>query len=207
MLAFGAAAIVAAAVILYLATQAGDAPASSAKPGPMVAESEPRPEDPSGNATPPKRERQASKQANGETMPAPREYVTEDGRRVRDHRRNPTPEEGSAPAPDPPARTLSTSTTQTVVVPFKEAIRECTKSLPPRAPGAKRSRLQGELLVEIKEQQLTVTDAKLGIPGMEGEAVTAAIACLKEKSAAIATSATGEADFQSTSIRIDVALP
>lgn len=210
MLAFAAAAVIAAAVILYLAINAedGDAAASTSGDREELAARDPatatgdrtaRPALPTGD------EAGSGSAAGGKPY---REYVTADGRRVRDHRRHPPVDAGagSARAPRPPGRTLDNSVTRSVGLAFKPVMKGCLKGLPSTAAGGKRARLQGELFVSIKDHQLKVDGAKLGIPQLEGDAVTEAIQCMQEKSAGITTAAPDEADLDRLAIRIDIAL-
>jgi hypothetical protein len=204
MLAFGAAALIALGVILYLAVNTDNTPASASAEPDRHTEPTASNDPTSTRATPPAEAKIAER-----TGPV-REWVRDDGRRVRDHRTAgsaapPTPE---PPPPRPDGRTIKPAVTADVGNRLEAVIKDCVVGLPrhDKTSGKPRPRLQGNVFVTIKDKQLSVTEADLSISELAGDAAAAAKTCMQQKSVGISTVAEDEADVERYAIRINYQL-
>lgn len=202
MLAFGAVAVVAAAVILYFAVIADRDPIWTSASG----------EDPVVGSD--RKTSRTGTRPTGDAVgsDAPREYYV-DGRRVRDHRSgNPPPVtelHHDRPRDDRPrvstngGREISRAITADLNTKLQVVLAECMKDIPKAARGAK-ARLDGTVFAEIKGQQLRVVEATMKVDDVEGSA--AAVTCMQEKSVGISAPATNEADVARYAITVSYGL-
>jgi hypothetical protein len=135
----------------------------------------------------------------------PREYAVGDVR-VRDHRAG-----DHAPMDIPPnihpadARRIPPTLTQSISRKVKEQVEACVKDLPVDAKGEK-PRMEGQILIAIKDKQLTVTSATAQLRNVSGPLVDATKACIEQQAVGLTTAAVDEADLESYSINLSYAL-
>jgi len=202
-LALGAAAVVAALIGLYLALSVGtsdDPAADRAAPGPAhpptiqkIAEAQAAPGKP--RITPAPRSGSATEYLQGET-------------RVRDHRAG---EHGAFELnPAPPRRLerrdtapqLSTDLAQRI----RPLLRDCTASVPPEVRGDK-PRVEGEVIVAIKDHQATITSAALALRDVPETAQVEARQCLARSAVGLVASAGDAADVDGYPITLSLSVP
>jgi hypothetical protein len=135
----------------------------------------------------------------------PREYYV-DGKRVRDHRRNPTSRvEATKPTEQIPGvpRRISPKITQAFSTQLQAAMKECAQALPAEARGAK-PRMEGSIVLAIKDQQARSTEAKLELRDVTGASVDGVRACIEQKAVGMQTIATDETDLERYSITLSL---
>lgn len=199
-LALGAAIVLAAAIGLYVMLRAdGDAPPPDhATPGQRIATDDP------GKTriptTPPAR------------LPKPPDPTdqTIGERRIRDHRApehtEPEPEVPAPTRPAPEGRRIDAHVTSTLAQKLRPSLEECAANLPPDSHGAK-SRVEGEIVIAIKDHQATVTSASFQLRDF-AEAVQPAIKqCLVQHTVGFAAPAGDEADLEGYPIALSLRWP
>ncbi len=127
------------------------------------------------------------------------------GRRVRDHRTNAPPLDLPPAIHPPQGRLIDPLVTRAITEQVKSTMRECAKALAPEARGAK-PRLDGLVVVAIKDKQVSVTSANVQLRDVTGDTVAAVKQCIEHKSVGLAASAGAEADLPSYDITISYAL-
>lgn len=128
------------------------------------------------------------------------------GVKIRDHRK------GDHPPPDLPpnlhpleGRHLPPTLTSAISNKLQVVLRECAADVPVEARGAK-PRLEGTILVSIKDHSLRVTQTTAQLRDVVGASVEPTKHCFEEKSVGLTTPAPDEADLDSYSITITYAL-
>lgn len=209
-LAIGAVIVLAGGIVLWMAIR--DDGAASAKPSSTTSSSR------ASGGTPPSTTRDGTSgvrvpEESGTTVrdvpsePEAREYYV-DGKRVRDHRRNPKDRVQSIePVGQPPGvvRKISSTITHAFSTQIQAAMKECAAQLPSDARGAK-PRVEGQVFLAIKDKQARITEATLQLRDVTGAAVDAAKTCIEQKSVGLTTSATDEADVERYSITLSLSL-
>ena len=133
--------------------------------------------------------------------------VTEiDGKIVRDHRANPSPVQKIPPTIHRPGGPqIKSTTTHDITQQMVKVLNECAKAVPKSARGAK-PRAEGQIVVAIKDKQVSITKALVQLRDVEGDVVEPTKRCIEEKSVGLTTSAKDEADVESYEISISFAL-
>jgi hypothetical protein len=136
----------------------------------------------------------------------PRDYVVGDIR-VRDHR-----EGDNKPLDIPPnvhpaeGPTIPSSLTHEVAQKVKAVMLDCTKSLPADARGDK-PRVEGQILINIKDHKVTITKSTMQLRNVTGESVEPTKQCIEAKSIGITNPAPEQTDIESYSINVSFAIP
>jgi hypothetical protein len=139
----------------------------------------------------------------------PLEYTLPDGRRVRDFRapkdRKPLEIPPSVHAPG--GRKIDPSLTGLYTDEIIKAMHECGKAVPKEVLGAK-PRLEGQIVITIKQAQGSVTNAVFKITDISSESLAeTARQCVEQRALSVKVPATGEADLDSYSINLSFAFP
>jgi hypothetical protein len=85
-------------------------------------------------------------------------------------------------------------------------VRECAASVPPEARGVK-PRVEGQVVIAIKNQQVQVSNATVDLTDVVGAPVEATKQCIQQKTLGITAPAGDEADLENYPIRISFSLP
>lgn len=135
---------------------------------------------------------------------APTEYVVGDTR-VRDHRGgNHAPMDVPPSIHPPDGRKIQSSTSFEVGQKVKAAVEACAASIPVEARGTK-PRVEGQVVISIKDRQVTVRETTMQLRDVVGAAAPATKACIEEKTRAI-THVADEADTESYDLTMSFAL-
>jgi hypothetical protein len=203
LLVFGAIAVAAAFIILFLAINAGEGDATAGGTTDTTTASASDQVAPSLDGTKPRPRR-----ANDATSdrPPPKEYIV-DGQRIRDHRKGDhPPPEPRQPAVDPNnGRKLAIPVTKAIGGKFQDVFRECSKLIPKEARGGK-PKLVGSLFVAIKDQQVTITGTDVKLNDVTGDTVAAAKHCIEQKAVGVSTAAANEADTDRFTIALNLSI-
>jgi hypothetical protein len=206
LLVIGGVAVVALAVILWLALKKGDdasahmtnEPTTSAPP---VAQH--TPSAPTVTASTPGEHPALPQPAPGEN---PRDYVVGDIR-VRDHREGDNKPLDIPPNPHPAdGPKIPSLLTHEIAQKVKAVMAECTKDLPADARGDK-PRLEGQILITIKDHNVTVTKSTMQLRNVTGESVEPTKQCIESKSVGITNAAPEQSDLDNYSINVSFAIP
>lgn len=210
LLAVGAVVIIGATMALFIVLGGGSSePARGADaPREPVATTAQRPDRPSSTerpGLPTVTGVERSTEARPDVPPV--EYEI-NGVRVRDHRR---PEDRKPmdlpPNIHPPTgRRVQPTLTAALGGQIQRLARECGATVPRDALGAK-PRLEGQVVIAIKDQQATVTSAVFQLRDVTGVSAGDAKACIEQKSLGISSPAPDEADLDSYSINLSYAFP
>lgn len=148
--------------------------------------------------------------SNVEAHPVPpagsaNEYMIGDVR-VRDHRSG-----SNAPLDIPPnihrpnTRQIPSSLTNAIAQKVRAVLADCTKDLPKDARGA-HPRLEGQVVVAIKDHKLTVTGATMQLRDVSGDALEPTRQCIEQHSVGLQTAATDQDDLDNYSIGVTFAV-
>jgi hypothetical protein len=203
MLVFGALAVLAAAVILYLAMHTPTN--SAAEPDKPVIAKVRELGSATGSATTASRIEGKEPVAVGED--GVKEYVV-DGVRVRDHRKGERTTAVPLPrvAKRPDGRQLAPAVVQTLNKSLQAVLAECVAQIPKdqRGNGA---RLEGVIQVDVKNHKLGVTEATMQLSKISAPEVAGAVKqCMEQKSAGISADAPDEADVERYALTVSFAL-
>jgi hypothetical protein len=80
-------------------------------------------------------------------------------------------------------------------------MRECGRSVPAPSLGTK-PRLEGQIVIAVKDQQAKVTSATMQLRDITGEAVDPTRQCIEQRSLGLTAAAPGEVDLESYSINL-----
>ena len=127
------------------------------------------------------------------------------GVRIRDHRRDRTapveiPLQPAHMRRIPPALTADISDR---IFPF---VRECAAAVP-AAARIEKPRVEGDVVIAIKDHQVQIRSAKIDLVGVADTAVEATARCIEEKALRVTTPAADEADLEEYPIRLSYGLP
>jgi hypothetical protein len=137
----------------------------------------------------------------------PLEYTLPDGRKVRDFRspENRTPLDVPPSTKPPGGRRIKPELTGLFTEQITALMRECSKAVPREARGTK-PRLEGQILIAIKEGQGSVTSAVFKLTNMTSPAAAdTAKQCVEQKALTVKVPADGEPDLDSYSINLSFA--
>lgn len=127
--------------------------------------------------------------------------------RVRDHRTGEhTPIELSPPPHRRNGREISSHITSDLAQRLRPLVRQCTASVPAEARGAK-PRVEGEILIAIKDHQATVTAATLQLLDVAEAAQGEVKRCLTQSAVGLVAPADDESDLESYPITLSLRLP
>jgi len=183
-----------------------DTPATATTPPPVsptVADRTPPPVSPHGGTT--------TTVGPAPEAPIPdkenvKEY-TVGGTKVRDHRSG---EHKPLDVPPnvhvPGGLQIKPATTQIVSTRLQSVMKDCVASLPREARGDK-PRLEGQVVVTIKDKKLTVTQSTMQLRNIADDAAPGLKQCIEQKSVGLSDTASGEADVENYSINISFAIP
>ena len=128
-----------------------------------------------------------------------------DGKIIRDHRKNPTPSVLPPTIHRPGSRQIASTVTHDITQKVVKVLNECATAVPKAARGPK-PRADGQIVVSIKDKQVSITRATVKLRDGEGEIVEPTQRCIEEKSVGLTTTAKDEADVESYEISISFAL-
>jgi hypothetical protein len=192
------AALVGIAVWLFVAKD--EAPASS--------DSAPPPTASSGGAAPDDRPRPSlpnEQPAIAEPGGSASEY-TVGGMQVRDHRGGDQPKIDVPLNVHPPgSHELASSVVNDVAQQVRRVLADCASSLPREARGDK-PKMQGQLVVAVKGEQLTVTGATVQLRDVFGAGLEPTRQCIEQRSIGLHAAAAGEPDLDGYSIAVSFVL-
>lgn len=194
-LALAAAIVVAAVIGLYVMLRT-DEPA----PTPVL----PEPPDQTIPATEPGKARnRVAPVLRPDGSAAPARRVGELG--VRDHR---APEHVAAdPPPDPPAgHKINVQVTSGLAQVLRPALQECAANLAPGVAGDT-SRIEGQVVIAIKNHQATVTSASFQLHDFAEAAQDGIKQCLVQRAVGVSSSAGDEPDIDSYPITVSLRWP
>ncbi|MEJ7598185.1 MAG: hypothetical protein WKG01_09775 [Kofleriaceae bacterium] len=200
-LAFGGAAVLVAAIAIYVQLRAQpDAPAPVAD-DPVAAPIERL------KRLPPAGSIADGSHPKGTTTPSASDpIVTEvDGKVIRDHRTGAAPNQ-PVPTPRRPkqpeiASTITHEISQKVVA----VLNECSRSVPKAARGPK-PRAEGQLIVTVKDQQVQVTKTTVQLRDVTDDLVEPTRKCIEERTLGLTAPAKDERDVENYEISISFAL-
>jgi hypothetical protein len=209
-LALGAAVVLAAVLGLYVALSKDQDTAAKRdpdgdKPGVTVTRTAPneihRPEMPAGSVSPASGTVSESSGGSGTS-----EY-TIGGVRVRDHRSGEHAPLDIPPAIHPPGgRKIPSQLTSDIAQRLRGVVTECASSVPLDARGAA-PRLEGEILIAIKDHQATITSATYQARDVTGQVQASIKQCMEQKSVGVATPSGDEPDVEGYAITLSLRLP
>jgi hypothetical protein len=129
------------------------------------------------------------------------------GVHVRDHRSGDHAPLDLPPAIHPPeGRKISSRLTSDIAQKLRAVTTECAASVPSEARGAT-PRLDGEILIAIKNQQATVTSAVFQVRDVAGGSTGPVKECMEQKTVGVATPSGDEPDVQGYAITLSLRLP
>ena len=137
----------------------------------------------------------------------PKDYVVGDIR-VRDHR-----DGDNKPLDIPPnvhpaeAPTIPSTLTHEISQQVKNVVLECAKSIPKEARTAERPRVEGQIIIAIKDHKLTITKSTMQLRNVSGESVEPTKQCIESKSIGLTNPAADQGDMDSYSINVSYAVP
>lgn len=129
------------------------------------------------------------------------------GVRVRDHRRDRS-KPIVLPSRPPPAhsRKIPPELTREISNRILPIVRECASQVPPEARG-ERPRVEGQVVIAIKSQQVQLSEATIEITGVVGAPLETAKQCIRDKALVVTVPAGEEADLADYPIRLSYTLP
>ncbi|HEX7841273.1 MAG TPA: hypothetical protein VF469_27535 [Kofleriaceae bacterium] len=131
---------------------------------------------------------------------------------VRDHRApEPTPIEEPPPRQPrrprrPDGREIPSQLTSTLGLGIRPLLHPCTAGIPAEAQGPK-ARIEGEILISIKDHQAQITSATLSLRDVAEDARAAAEQCLARAPLGFVAPAGDESDIDDYSIALSLTLP
>lgn len=144
----------------------------------------------------------------GDVRPAPLEYTLPDGRRVRDFR-DPNNRKPLAIPPSihpPGGRKIPPELTSVYTDEIIKHMRTCAKAVPSGVRGPK-PRVEGQIVIAIAQEQGRVTGAVFRVTDLTDAAVAdAAKQCVEQAALTVRVPAAGQADLDSYSINLSLAL-
>lgn len=128
------------------------------------------------------------------------------GVQVRDHRGGGSPHMDIPPNIHPPeAHEISSAIVQNVAQQVRGVMKQCAQGLPGDERGTK-PRVEGQLVVAIKDHQLTVTGATMQLRDVQGGALESTRQCIEQGSVGLHAAAADEPDVDHYSISVNFAL-
>lgn len=208
LLAIGAGAVVAAAVVLVIALRTGDgAPeddAATAAPQ-VAADTNRRPPtaNPGAPGAPVVKPSEVG-DVERPDRPEVREYEI-DGVKVRDHRKNPTDLKLPPNIHPPERRRISSTVVGDIHNQVMRLAPECTKDLTVDR-GAK-PKIEMQVVISIKDKQVKVTKGTAALSDVTGSGADMVKGCMEQKVMTIVSSAPDEPDVDDYSINLSMPYP
>jgi hypothetical protein len=129
------------------------------------------------------------------------------GVRVRDHRQDRSkPIVLHDPPPSSRSRRIDAKVTAEVNDRLLPGVRECGAAVPPEARSDK-PRVQGQVLLAVKDRRLSLTAATIEITGVVGASLEIAKQCIQQKALAVTVPQVDEEDLESYPLQISYTLP
>jgi hypothetical protein len=197
--------VLAAAIALYVLLRTGDdAAVERASHGPKITEAELgkpgsrlRPISPSEPALP---------TVGSGTGSGSRDYMI-GGVHVRDHRSGEHAELDIPPAIHPPqGRRIPSQLTYDLTQRLRGVVNECAANVPRDGRGAN-PRIEGEILIAIKNQQATVTGGTFQLRDADAASAAPVKACVEQKAIGVATPSGDEPELENYAITLSLRLP
>ena len=200
-LVLGAAVVLAAVIGLYVALGKGDDAAVTRPPGdPKISEAD------HAKGTHPQPQDHARPSLPAGAGSAPRDYQIGDVR-VRDHRSGDHAALDVPPAIHPPeGRKIPSQLTSDLAQHLRGVMAECATSVSPEALGAS-PRLEGEIMMSIKNHQATVTGGTFQLRDVAAAAQDLVKQCMEQKSVGVATPSGDEPDVEGYAITLSFHFP
>jgi len=133
------------------------------------------------------------------------EYVVGDVR-VRDHRGGSNAPLDVPPNVHPPgARQIPSSLTSAMAQQVRGVLAECTKDIPRDARGP-HPRLEGQIIVTIKDHKMSVTTATMQLRDMPADSLDATRQCVEQHSVGLEAQAADQDDLDNYSIGVTFAV-
>ena len=101
---------------------------------------------------------------------------------------------------------LPSTLTHEVARKLEGVMKDCVASLPKEARGDK-PRLEGQVMLAIKDKKLTVTKSLMQLRDVSGEAVEPTKQCIEAKALGVENPAADQADLDNYSFNISFAIP
>ena len=203
LFAFGALAVIAAAVILYLAINAEDSSAKTTTDETVATKQTTSTTSSQHTSSTTTKTTSSSTETQRTDRPPPREYYV-DGQKIRDHRRGDRRPITEAP-PREQVRKLPTPITQDIGGKFQAVFKDCMKAVPKEAKGEK-PRATGSMIVAIKDQKLTVVETNLTFDNVTPDAAEAAKQCVSQNAVGLSAAAANETDVERHTISVSLAI-
>jgi hypothetical protein len=198
MLAVVAAVVVAAVIGLYITLRTDSAPAPVSAPVPPE-----RPDQRIADTEPGKARNRVAPAIRLDGSAAPTRPVGAQG--VRDHRA-PEPVAPEQP-PDPPAgHKINVQVTSDLSQILRTALQDCATNLAPGAAG-ETSRIEGQIVVAIKDHQATVTSVSFQLRDFAEAAQADLKQCLAQRAIGVTSPAGNEPDIDSYPITVSLRWP
>lgn len=205
-LVLGGVVMIGAAIGLWVLLRGGDAPASPGSAeragGSEASRETPTPTDRQNTDTP------SLPPGTVATPGASGDYTeyTVGGRKVRDHRKgNRTPIDLPPSISPPTGRKIQPTLTAAVGNQMRDVMHECAASIPQEARG-ERPRLDGLVVISIKDHVLSVGTATVQLRDVVGASVAPVKQCIEDKARAITQPAPDEGDLPTYDITISFTL-
>lgn len=200
-LALGAAIVAAAVIGLYVLLRADRAPVDR-EPAPAPVRPEPR-DQRITDSEPGKARNRSVPVLRQDGSAAPGRPTGQLG--TRDHR---APERAAEPPPpDPPAgRKINIQITSDLSQVLRPALQECAANLAPGVAGD-RSRVEGQVVIAIKDHQATVTSASFQLRDFAEAAQAEIKQCLVQRAVGVTAPAGDEPDVDSYPITVSLRWP
>ena len=126
---------------------------------------------------------------------------------IRDHRGGDVVPRDIPPNIHPPdTRELPSTLTHAISQKVRQVMMECVADLPREARGPQ-PRLEGQILVSIKEKRLTLVESTMQLRDVVGAALEPVRQCIQTRSVGLDTPAADQADIEKYSIQITFAIP
>ena len=137
-----------------------------------------------------------------------KEYTLPDGTRVRDFRdpANAKPLEIPPSVHPPGGRRIKPELTGLFTDQILAHMRDCGRAVPKSALGTK-PRLEGQIVIAIKDQLGSVTSAVFKLTNVDASAAESAKQCVEQKTLTVKVPATDERDLDAYSINLSFAFP
>ena len=207
LLALGAGLVLAAVIGLYALLGSDDgAPAARTRSDPRITEADPG--KPVANVPPPGVRASVTPPQRDGTGSAVKvtDYMV-GGVRIRDHRAGEHARVDVPPAIHPPeGRRIPSQLTSDIAQKVRVTTAECASNLSTAARGTT-PRVDGTIMIAIKNRQATVTSATVQLRDVAADAAAPVKQCIEQKSVGAATDAGDEPDLQDYAITLSLRLP
>ncbi len=126
---------------------------------------------------------------------------------VTDHRGGNQELVGDTPNAHPAEQRMIPSTlTHEISKKVQTVMNDCVASLPKEARGEK-PRLDGDIIIAIKDKKLSITQSSMQMRNVTGDAVEPTKRCIESKTIGLENSAPDQADLENYPIHISFAIP